>query len=330
MRITKVFCALCVTLLSLSSVLKSQQPSPEIPVILQRETEFPVRDLDWNFDSTLLAVTDGDVTIIPVDISVEAFHPKQADGKVLRGDDVAWNSTQNHLLIANNVTKLWDYDKNTLVEDFQFPAAVTEDYTPVGNVDWHPEQNRFAIVLYSCEDGTLYWRGARIEIWDVATSTFTPAAGCLWTAANAVKWNTQGTQLAVSGSAIFDEEYEDFVTDEQIEIWDVASDTKVLIISGLRVPSGLAWSPTGDRLAFTTRIDKGRYIQVWDVVADKSVWQAKANFGVIVPLDWHPCVYMGCLCFTGAGAISPVTRMRLIVPHPATAPARPSLKAHSP
>ena len=279
---------LCFFTVTPSSIGTAQKLSPAPPIVLQLETEISLRDLDWNFDSTLLAFVDADqdVTIINIQTGELDLRLKQVEGGRLAARNVAWSSTTNHLLIVNNVTKLWNYDESTLVDGFDFPAAITEDYTPVGNVDWHPTVNRFAILLRECEEGTPYRPGARVEIWDISTSTFTQIAGCVSRGYGLVKWNPQGTELAINGFQVFNNEA--FVESEEIEIWNVDTRERNLTIPDLKNPSGLAWSPAGNMIAFTTLIGVNQFIQVRDANNGEIISQMEVVLGVNVPLDWHP------------------------------------------
>ena len=277
-----------VILLIFSTVTMAQQRWQDLPVVFQIESETAIRDVDWNFDSTLLALANGDDVISIIDVAAGTIDVQldSVANEIAVVHTIGWSPTQNHLLIANNLTKIWDYSENEWLNDFEFPNALDfVEYTP-DNFDWHPTEDKFAILLRECDEGTLYRPGARVEIWNVENSTFSQIAGCVSKGFGEVKWNPQGTQLAINGFSVFDND--GFVDFEEIEIWDVDTAEEILTITDLQDPWGLAWNPAGDMIAFTTRIDFNRYMQVWDVTNDELVWQVEANLGVYTPLDWHP------------------------------------------
>jgi len=289
LRKIRVFYASFFILLTGSFIGIGQEQSPELPIVFQLDTATNIMDLAWNFDSTLLAIVDRDDTVLFINIETgkNNLRLSTTTDEIYVIQSIAWSTIRNHLLIANNQTKIWDYTEGGWLDSFEFPSAIEfEEYTTEGNVDWHPDGNRFAILLRECEERNPYRPGARVEIWNTVTSSSFQIADCVWTDSNAVKWNPQGTQLAVSGFAIFD--HEGFVEDEEIEIWDVDTRERVLTISDLKDPSGLAWSPDGEMIAFTTVIGITQFIQVRDVTDGEIVTQTEVNLGVYVPLAWHP------------------------------------------
>ncbi len=276
------------TLLIFSTVSMAQQRWQDLPVVFQIESETTIRDVDWNFDSTLLAFANGYDTVSIIDIAAGTIDVQldRVTNEIAVIHAIGWSPTQNHLLIANNLTKIWDYSENEWLNDFEFPTALDfVEYTP-GNFDWYPEGNRFAIILRECDEGTPNRPGARVEVWDVATSTFTQIAGCISRGFGEVKWNPQGTQLAINGFSVFDDD--GFVDFEEIEIWNGGTAKRILTITDLQDPWGLAWSPTGHMIAFTTTIQFKRYMKLWDVINNELVWQVETNSAVYPPLEWHP------------------------------------------
>ena len=285
---TTAFCAFLLTLLVFPPFGTAQE-SFELRVFLNFDSGTNIFDLDWSFDSTLLAFVDRNDIVSIVDVkTVSGGSPlSRVEDEIYVLKAVAWRTNHYQLLIANNLTKIWNYSENKWLDDFEVPSAIKfEAYTTEGNVDWRPDGSQFSILLRGCEEGTPYRPGARVEVWDVTSSTFFQIAGCVWTPPFIAKWNPQGTQLAITGFAVFDEE--GFVKSEEIEIWNVDTRERLLAISGLKDPSGLDWSPDGDMIAFTTIIGVDQFLQVRDVTNGEIISQAKANLAVYVPLDWHP------------------------------------------
>lgn len=260
---------------------------PDIYVIFKYITDTSLTNISWNYESKLLAISDGNDNVLIYSIVDNGFSTtiRREEDEIYVVADIAWSPVQNYLLIANNLTKIWDYPNNQWLDEFEFPSSrqVVFEYRP-SSVDWHPQGNSFAITLSVCEGGTPFTPGTRVEIWDVTNSSFSKIPVCVGSAGPS--WNPQGTQLAFSRVTL---DEGGFIESEEIEVWDMNTHERILTIGELRSPSGLDWSSDGDLIAFTTVMDLNQFIQIRDMIKSKIVSQAGGAFiADYVPLKWHP------------------------------------------
>jgi WD40 repeat protein len=259
----------------------AQNDNGEFPIILElsNSNREGLSQLDWNFNSQLLAIRRGNGFFV-VNLATKQIDVVIEELPVVYSID--WNPVRNYLLVAGNRSDVWDYDTNTWLNFF----------LPYGNVDiafgadWHPDGDHFAIGFLRCPIESDYNPNLRIEIWNITNFSFFQLDSCV--GSYHIRWNPLGNLLALG--YIYRLENDGYVDTTNVEVWDIEDRKLIKTLNFERTPKDLLWNPTGDMIALQITIDLKDYIQILNLSTGEIVSQIAVNLNISNPLamDWHP------------------------------------------
>jgi WD40 repeat protein len=266
------------------------QESSDLTPLFEYEADWGILDLDWSFDSKLLAFVVGDDGVLVINAETGEIEQRLVSevAEIYAIVDIAWSPEEYYLFIANNLTKIWDYLNQEWLESFEFPRSIDfQNYYVWGNVDWRPNGKQIAVVLSECEESSGFRTGARVELWDIISSTPVEVGNCLAGGIANVRWNPNGTRIS-------------FVELDRVTIWNIENNEATLIVNDIGDVYDLAWSPDG--LRFAIGISKGvrldgisedgfnysRVVQIRDGRTGKVLAEMDGHTSTVSSLDWHP------------------------------------------
>lgn len=222
-----------------------------------------LRDHLWRITSIVIFIT--------MCISTSAH--AQGEGQTV--NSLGWNSDGTKLAIGytNGTLQIVDAFSYQILDSYQLAQ---EGFQAIYEVAWNPIKDSLLAVV----GGDSGNRQAMVLVLDISSGSQTFTFSDVQDIAS-ISWNPDGARLAISVDFIADN-----LGNRNVQIWDVASNQRMLRISvGSHGITSFAWSPDGSRLAGASTDSN---VVIWDASGGETMLTLVGHTAVATDVVWNP------------------------------------------